>query len=131
MSSWNGGISKRQMEWFKAQLESAETNEERVIVACHHQFGEGGARATHMAWNCKEIEDVCLKSSAFRLALAGHDHEGGYSSGRSTTGKQHFLTLQGLVEAPSEGNAYAMLRVFEDKIEVAGVGTVPSRELPV
>lgn len=131
MSSWNGGISKQQLAWFKTELESAAEAGVRAIVACHHQIGEGGARATHMAWNWKEIEAVCLESKAFRLALAGHDHVGGYSMSKSVTGKQHFITLQGLLEAPPGGNAYGMLRVFEDRIELAGVGTVPCREMAV
>ena len=70
---------------------------------------------------------VLLASPAFRAAFAGHDHVGGYAciEGR------HFLTLQGLLEAPSDGTAYAVVHVHADRLRIEGHGTVPNRELPV
>ena len=68
-----------------------------------------------------------LASPAFRIALAGHDHLGGYAciDGR------HFVTLEALLEAPAGGNAWAVLSVFADRLELAGHGSVTSRSLPV
>lgn len=34
----------------------------------------GAARATHMAWNWREIEALLLDSPCVRLVLCGHDH---------------------------------------------------------
>ena len=127
MSPWNGGISKQQMAWLISELTAAETRNECVIVASHHQIHDKAARATHVAWNCKEIERVCVGSPAFKLALAGHDHLGGAFSFPT----QHFVTLEALLEAPSVGNAYAVLRVFEDHLEIVGEGTVTSRVLKI
>ena len=66
---------------------------------------------------------VLLGSPAFRLALAGHDHLGGYAliDGR------HFVTLEALLEAPH--NAYAVVNAFPDRLTIVGSGTVTSREL--
>lgn len=70
---------------------------------------------------------VLLASPAFRAAFAGHDHTGGYAciDGR------HFLTVEGLLEAPSGGTAYAVVHVHADRLVVQGRGTVTSRHLAV
>lgn len=128
MSPWNGGLSKKQMGWLKNELRTAEAAGEKVIVACHHQFGFGAARETHLAWNWKEIQSMCVESPSFCLVLAGHDHIGGYAE-ISPLGKKYAVTVQGLVEAPTDSNAYAMLKVFDDRIEIEGKGTVTSRKL--
>ena len=126
MSSWNGGISQKQLEWLREELERAESAGQRVIVAAHHQFGRGpAARATHVAWNWKDIEAVCLDSPAFALALAGHDHCGGYCCVQ----QKHFLTVKGMLEVPPDSNGYAIIKLYNDRIVVDGVGVEPSRVL--
>lgn len=58
MSSWNGGITRQQLAWLRSELAAAEAAAERVIIASHHQLGQGGARATHMAWNWRDVQQV-------------------------------------------------------------------------
>jgi hypothetical protein len=58
MSSWNGGITRQQLQWLRQELSAADAAGERVIVASHHQLGQGGARTTHLAWNFQEIQEV-------------------------------------------------------------------------
>lgn len=58
MSSWNGGITQRQLRWLQHELAAADVAGERVLVASHHQLGHGAARATHMAWNWREVQQV-------------------------------------------------------------------------
>jgi hypothetical protein len=70
MSSWNGGLTSRQLAWFRSELEAAEQAKEKVIVASHHQIGNGAARPTHMAWNWKEICEICSASPSFTMAFA-------------------------------------------------------------
>jgi len=130
MSPWNGGISKTQMKWFKNELETATAAGKKVIVACHHQFGFGAARKTHMSWNWKEVQSICLESPSFCLVLAGHDHIGGYAE-IAPSGKKYAVTVEGLLEAPTASNAYAILKVFGDRIEIEGKGTVTSRKLSI
>jgi hypothetical protein len=175
MSSWNGGVTRQQLEWLRGELRAAEAAGQRVVVASHHQLGEGAARATHMAWNWREVQQVgaavqlaaglqrmqacplrhcryhkpakaaachagslnlpalpapcCLQvllgSPAFRLALAGHDHLGGYAQ----IDGRHFVTLEALLEAPD--NAYAVVHAFPDRLQIVGSGSVTSRGLAV
>lgn len=87
----------------------------------------GAARATHMAWNWREVLAVLLASPAFKLALAGHDHVGGYAAIEG----RHFITLEALLEAPPAGNAYGVVHVHPGRLVLEGHGTVTSRELPL
>lgn len=127
MSSWNGGVTQRQLSWLRAELAAAEAARERVLVASHHPIGRGSARPTHMAWNCREVQEALLASPAFRVAFAGHDHMGGYACVEG----QHFVTIEGLLEAPTGSNAYAVVHVFPDRLCIHGGGSVSSRELAV
>lgn len=54
----------------------------------------GAARATHMAWNWRDIQSTLLASKAFAAFFAGHDHEGGYSD----IDGRHFVTLEAMLE---------------------------------
>jgi hypothetical protein len=58
MSSWNGGITRRQLEWLQRELSAAEVAGERVIACSHHQLGQGAARPTHMAWNWRRVQEA-------------------------------------------------------------------------
>jgi hypothetical protein len=60
------------------------------------------------------------------LQLAGHYHPGGAAVGPTGV---HYVTLEGLVEAPEGSNAYALVDVFNDRIRVRGYGAATSREL--
>lgn len=77
MIPWNGGITKRQMAWLKAEIRRAERRGKLVLVACHHPIHPDSARKSHLAWNYREILKVLRKSSNVRLVLSGHDHLGG------------------------------------------------------
>ena len=41
MTDWNGGIGKQQLAWLSAELQQAAASQQRVILACHHQLGQG------------------------------------------------------------------------------------------
>ena len=57
-----------------------------------------------------------------RLVLSGHDHLGGHELG--DTGVP-YVTLEAMLEAPD--NAYGIVAVYADRIELKGHGTVTSR----
>lgn len=98
MTSYNGGISSVQMRWLKSQLESAQANGERIVIACHHPVGQGSCRPTHMAWNSVEIQEAIVSSGVVPLVLSGHDHPGGYACVEDT----HFVTVHGMLEGALE-----------------------------
>ena len=61
-------------------------------------YGTGAARATHLAWNWREILATLVASPAFAVFFCGHDHVGGY---RAIGRNLHFVTLEALLEGAS------------------------------
>ena len=55
----------------------------------------GAARATHLAWNWREILATLVASPSFAVFFCGHDHVGGY---RAIGTNLHFVTLEALLE---------------------------------
>jgi hypothetical protein len=41
----------------------------------------------------------------------------------------HFVVLEGVLEAPADGNAYAFVEVQGDKLQITGKGIASSRTL--
>lgn len=131
--------SKDEPRWLKAELQCARKQKERVIIGCHHPFGQNSARETHMAWNAPLIESLVIESGVVALVMSGHDHVGGYCQIENT----HFLTLPGVVEstsiekhsfqrgltAPAEFDAYGFVHIEEDLIKIEGRGVVQDRVL--
>ncbi len=79
---------------------------QRALATCLHRLTcsqtdctvPGAARATHLAWNWREILATLVASPAFAVFFCGHDHVGGYR----VIGKSlHFVTLEALLEGAS------------------------------
>ena len=130
IKSYNGGIGSEQLAWLEAQLARASADGERLIVASHHCLLRGACRETHRAWNGDEVASLLdAHAGTVVLALAGHDHLGGFAL--SPRGLP-FVTLQALLEAPLHGNAFGVVRVHADRIAIDGCGTaVSDRTLPL
>jgi hypothetical protein len=115
MIPWNGGITKRQMAWLKAEIRRAERRGKLVLVACHHPIHPDSARKSHLAWNYREILKVLRKSSNVRLVLSGHDHLGGGCRVTARRGKteQVYVTVPAILEAGEHENEYLVVDVDE------------------
>jgi manganese-dependent ADP-ribose/CDP-alcohol diphosphatase len=59
------------------------------------------------------------------LVFSGHYHPGGYAQ-RSGI---HFVVFEGILEAPPDSNAYAVVEIWPSKAVVCGYGVGSSREL--
>ena len=127
---YNGGVSATQLAWLRSVLAEAKEKQRRVIVASHHCVAVGACRETHRAWNGDEVASLLdAHAGTVVLALAGHDHLGGFAL--SPRGLP-FVTLQALLEAPLHGNAFGVVRVHADRIAIDGCGTaVSDRTLPL
>jgi len=123
---YNGGVGAEQMRWLEAELARAARLRCRLIVASHHCLARGACRETHRAWNGDEVAARLEASGVVMLALAGHDHQGGFV----VQGGVPYVTVEALLEAPEDGNAYGALRVYADCIVINGMGTsLSSRRL--
>lgn len=123
---WNGGLSSRQLEWLKQQLAEAAAAGERTIVACHHPLAPGSAPDHYMSWSHEAVRDVLeAQPGVAVLVLTGHYHPGG----ASVVNGIHYVTMEGLLEAPPGSNSFALVDVYPNRISIRGQGCATSREL--
>ena len=129
MQRYNGGVGAEQLKWLRSELAKARESRCRLIVASHHCLARGACRETHRAWNGDEVSAMLEASGVVALALAGHDHVGGYLS---TASGVSYVTVEALLEAPVDGNAYAVVSIYANQILIDGCGTtVSNRALPL
>ncbi len=122
-----GGISSQQLQWLQQQLADAIAINERIIIACHHPLLKGSAPDMYRAWDADVLAEVLCGCPAVALVLNGHHHRGG----AATADGLHFITFEGLLEAPPDSNAYGVVEVHADRIVIEGHGYASSRVLPL
>ncbi|XP_034564117.1 manganese-dependent ADP-ribose/CDP-alcohol diphosphatase [Notolabrus celidotus] len=122
---FNGGFSKVQLDWLDSVLSSADEKQEKVTIVSHLPVHPRSTTPICLAWNYDELLSVIRSHSCVVCFMAGHDHDGGYH--RDKNGGVHHLTVQGVVETPPDGNAFATVSVYEDKMELKGCGRVRDR----
>ena len=118
---WNGGIGAKQLEWLEEVMDLAEADGEEVIVFLHYPLYP---RNEHNLWDCEAVVELLTGYPCFRAAFSGHNHDGNYGA----IGAMHFVNLKGMVETP-DSNAYAIVDVYDDRLELRGFGREESRVL--
>lgn len=114
------GVSAQQKAWLRERLSEARQENERVVVFCHYPVYPAN---WHNMADSDETVKILGSSGCVVAYFSGHYHRGNYGQENGV----HYITLQAMVEA-KEKNAYAVVDVFGDRLEVHGVGTVPSRQ---
>ncbi len=122
--TWNGGIGPEQMSWLRAQLEQATEAGQHVILFCHYPVAPLGAQ--HNVHTDHELQELFSRYPAVKGWFNGHNHAGGYANANGV----HCVTLKGVVEQV-DSNAFAIVRVYADRIEIDGRGNEPDRVLPL
>jgi len=127
-SSWNAAIGDEQLEWFRSRLLEAKKQNQRVVVFDHYPLLGDAALPSHLLWNSDKVCDIMHSPEFSGIVVAymcGHYHYGGYT----INGGIHHVTIHGILEAPLDGNCFATVDVYNDRLELRGVGTIPSRTL--
>lgn len=120
---WNGGVSRTQLDWLRRQLGASDDAREPVIVCGHHPLlPEEG----HQAWNNREILDVLDGHPCVRGYLCGHHHDGG----EVILNGVPYITFRSLLHRP-DVTAYAVVRLYHDRLVIEGRDREPSREIPL
>lgn len=120
---WNGGVSPKQLAWLETQLTAADAAKEPVIVCGHHPLlSEEG----HQAWNNREILAVIDRHPSARAYFCGHHHAGGQVIEKGVP----YITFKSILHEPAV-TAYAVIRLFRDKLIIDGRGRETSREIPL
>jgi 3',5'-cyclic AMP phosphodiesterase CpdA len=127
LPTYNGAVGAGQLAWLKQTLAEARQRKQKVVVFCHHPSLPLASLAGLTLWNAAEVESALAEAGCVAAYVAGHDHPGWYVQQRGI----HHLTIPAMLEAPDDANAYAIVEVFADRLVVRGVGTVPSRVLPL
>ncbi len=117
---WNGGMSKRQMQWLQDKLKSACASNEKALIFSHFPVYPPGP---YNLWNDSEIVEILEAHDCVEAYLNGHNHEGNYAAKKGI----HYLTLPAVVE--TNENAYAMIDVFKEELVVRGSGRVQNQKL--
>jgi manganese-dependent ADP-ribose/CDP-alcohol diphosphatase len=116
--TWNGGISDKQFNWLKKQLNAAQKANEKVIVLCH--FPVSPERGRLNLWNYSAVKSLIRQYPNVFAYLNGHDHKGGYQQENGV----HYVTFKGMVE--KDENAFSTVDAYADHLEITGVGAQQS-----
>lgn len=120
---FNGGFGAEQLAWLDAELNEAREMRERVIVMSHLPIYAPAASMRNIAFDSHEALEILGCSGVVQAYLSGHSHAGGL--GRDESGIHHLTT-----QAPlTHGLCAATVDVYEDRIEVSGVGSHRSHHL--
>ena len=118
---WNGRPGEKQIAWLEAELKAATELREKVLVFGHHPILPN---ESHAVWNAPAMNRLLQKYRCVKLYLNGHNHAGHYLDSEGL----HYLTLDGMLET-KESNAFAVARLFPDRLEVSGHGRQESHQL--
>jgi len=118
---WNGGIGSEQLGFLDRHLSQADKAGKKAIVVCHFPvLPESGGNL----WNDFEVVALLEKHPSVKAYFCGHNHEGDYVFQNGI----HYLTFRGMVETPDQ-NAFAIVNLEKEAINVRGFGREPSRVL--
>jgi manganese-dependent ADP-ribose/CDP-alcohol diphosphatase len=117
---WNGALGEDQMEWLRTRLHDAAMQGQPVILYCHFPIYPDNI---HNLWNAPAVLDLINRFPGTVAWINGHNHEGNYGLKDGV----HYLTLKGMVD--TEETAYAVMKIFDDRIEITGFGREEDRIL--
>jgi len=109
------------MTWLRRTLEEAHKSGEKVILFCHHPVFP---KNTNTLWNDTEVMNLIESHDCVVAFINGHYHPGNCEKKNGI----HYLTLQGMVDTVDK-NAYAIIEIYQNRLEVIGYGREPSRTL--
>ncbi|MBW8319771.1 MAG: metallophosphoesterase [Arenimonas sp.] len=118
---WNAGMSAAQVDWLANRLRQAEDAGERAIVFGHYPLYP---ESDHNLWGAEDVSALIAASPAAIGYFCGHNHAGNYGVLNGT----HFVNIKGMVDTFDE-NAFCIVAVHADRIEIAGFGREESRVL--
>lgn len=120
---WNGAIGKKQLKWLKKELEKSNSQNERVIIACH--FPIHSEKTEGRLWNSLAVNELISKYPNVYAYLSGHGHISQHILSEGI----HHLMFRGMVEG--NDNSFAIVSVYPDRIAIEGFGKEVSRILKI
>ncbi len=118
---WNAAMGEAQFAWLRETLDRAKANGEKVFVLNHYPVFP---RNDHNALDSERIVELLSGSDHVLAYFSGHNHNGNFGA----TGGSYFVNFAGMVDT-ADTNAYAMVAVYPDRLDISGFGREPSRTL--
>jgi manganese-dependent ADP-ribose/CDP-alcohol diphosphatase len=119
--TWNGAVGKEQLAWLEKELKAAQGKKQKVVLGCHFPLYPDGA--TELLWNAKEVRAMIERYPCVFAYLNGHVHKSQYFFEKGL----HYVSFRGMVEM--DDNAFALVTVYRDRLEIKGFGKEQSRTL--
>lgn len=119
--TWNGAVGSEQLAWLHDVLNKAAKKNEKVIVFAHMPVSPENE---HNVWNGDELIHELESSGNVVAYFNGHNHAGNFSQQNGI----YYINFQGMVDTP-DTNAYSIIRVFKDRLEIDGYGREPYQVL--
>ena len=119
------GLGPIQREWLRRTLKDAASKDQKAVLFSHVGAHRDQMNRRHPYYRLSDEEEVrrILEESGCAVAyLSGHAHNPGHCVENGV----HYVTIQGMVEAPLYVNGYAVVEVYPDRLEVRGVGLQPN-----
>ena len=79
-------------------------------------------------WNYNDILSTFNRHHCVRLYLCGHVHSGGHAIGG---GGIHHVSLPGIIEIPTDRNAFGTVKCYSNRIDIVGQGDLQSLSIPL
>jgi alkaline phosphatase len=115
-------IHSPQQEWLEKELQRAK--ERRVLVFVHQNLHD--ETNPHGVKNAPEVRRILERAGNVVAVFQGHDHAGGLH----TVNGIPYITFEAAVDgAGLENNAFALVDVGKDRIQVRGYGKQDSRRI--
>ncbi len=119
--AWNGALGSKQLAWVKEELELAKRKKQRVVLFCH--FPVMPKNAAHNLWDDTKLLELINDYSNVVAYFNGHTHKAHYQKENNI----HHLAFEGMVE--QDTNAFAIVSVYDDRLEIKGFGRELDRVL--
>ena len=75
----------------------------------------------NVVWDGDEVLDVLHRYHCVVAVICGHDHDGNYTLDDHGI---HHITMPGIIETAPDDQAFGTVHVYEDKLELVGVGNL-------
>ncbi|MBC8128329.1 MAG: metallophosphoesterase [Gloeobacteraceae cyanobacterium ES-bin-144] len=118
-----GGVSATQLDWLENELKESDAAKTPVIVCGHHPLLPATG---HQAWNSQAISAVIKRHPCVRAYFCGHNHAGAEVIENGVP----YITFKSILHEPNI-TAYAVVRLFKDKLVIEGRGRELSRVIPL
>ena len=121
---FNGGVGEAQAAWLRETLASACAAAERVVLFAHLPLVESASSPVHLLWNHEQVLELVEHHDCVMAYFNGHAHDGGYAQ----RNRVHHVSFKAMLESP-EHNAFAIVHVYHNRLQIEGFGAQPSLEL--